>query len=109
MLMAWPVIDIGGMAEWLDCVTREIVGKEVKEVANINLYRPADFDGKVLQLHYTRAEELDPYLKMVAAQGGEVYVQFWLRPWEAPVEVSLNDEGAGGDDTGGIENLLIKR
>jgi inner membrane protein len=28
-----------------------LVGKELKEVANINLYRPADFDGKVLHLH----------------------------------------------------------
>jgi hypothetical protein len=55
-----------------------IVGKELKQVSDINLYRPADFDGKVLHLHYARVEELDPYLYMVAAQG-EVHVQFWLR------------------------------
>jgi hypothetical protein len=34
-----------------------IVGKKLKEASDINLYRPADFDGKVLHLHYARAEE----------------------------------------------------
>jgi inner membrane protein len=72
-----------------------MVGKELKQVNDINLYRPADFDGKVLHLHYAQAqEELEPYLNMVAAQG-EVYVQFWLRPGEAPVELSIGEEGAG--------------
>jgi hypothetical protein len=37
-----------------------IVGKELKEVTGINLYRPADFDGKVLHLHYAREQELAP-------------------------------------------------
>jgi hypothetical protein len=37
-----------------------MVGKELKEVSDINLYRPADFDGKVLHLHYAREQELDP-------------------------------------------------
>jgi inner membrane protein len=70
-----------------------LVGKELKAVSDINLYRPADFDGKVLHLHYARAEEIDPYLYMVATQG-EVYVQFWLRPGDPPVEVSLDERGA---------------
>jgi inner membrane protein len=69
-----------------------LVGKELKQASDINLYRPADFDGKVLHLHYATAEELGPYLNMVAAQG-EVYVQFWLRPGDPPVEVSLGKEG----------------
>ena len=69
-----------------------LVGKELKAVGDINPYRPADFDGKVLHLHYAREQELEPYLHMVAAQG-EVYVQFWLKPGDLPVEVSLNDEG----------------
>lgn len=30
------------------------------------------------ELHYARAEELWPYLGLVAAHG-EMYVQFWLR------------------------------
>jgi inner membrane protein len=69
-----------------------IVGKELKAVGDINLYRPADVDGKVLHLHYAQAGALDPYLYMVAAQG-EMYVQFWLRPGEGPVEMSLGEEG----------------
>jgi inner membrane protein len=68
-----------------------MVGKELKAVSDISLYRPADFDGKVLHLHYARAEELAPYLGMVAAQG-EVYVQFWLRLGEAPVELSVGED-----------------
>ncbi|MDQ3959976.1 MAG: hypothetical protein M3255_06765 [Pseudomonadota bacterium] len=68
-----------------------VVGKEFKQVSDINLYWPADFDGKVLHLHYARAEEIDPYLHMVAAQA-EVYVQFWLRPGDAPVEMKMGEE-----------------
>jgi inner membrane protein len=69
-----------------------LVGKELKAVGDIALYRPADFDGKVLHLHYAREQELDSYLYMIAAQG-EVYVQFWLRPGEGPVELRLGEEG----------------
>ena len=46
---------------------------------------------KVLRLLNARAEELGPYLGLVAAQG-EVYVQFWLREGEAAVKMSLSDE-----------------
>jgi inner membrane protein len=72
-----------------------MVGKELRQVNDINLYRPADFGGKVLHLHYARANELGPYLNMVAAQG-EVYVQFWLRPGEVPVELRSGEEGVEG-------------
>jgi inner membrane protein len=68
-----------------------LVGKELKAVSDINLYRPADFGGKVLHLHYAREQELERYLYMVAAQG-EVYVQFWLRPGDPPVEVPLGED-----------------
>lgn len=40
-------------------------------------HRPADFDGKVLRLHYARAKELGPYLGLMAAQG-RCNVQVWL-------------------------------
>jgi hypothetical protein len=59
------------LLEWIDrqrtyyLMGKMIVGKELKEVTDINLYWPADFDGKVLHLHYARTEELDPYLYMV--------------------------------------------
>jgi inner membrane protein len=69
-----------------------MVGSKLERVEDLDLYRPADFDGKVLQLHYARAEELRPYLGLVAAQG-EVYVQFWLREVDAPVEMALGEEG----------------
>lgn len=70
-----------------------LVGKELKAVSDINLYRPADFDGKVLHLHYAREQELEPYLYLVAAQG-EVYVQLWLRPGEGPVEMKVGEDKA---------------
>jgi inner membrane protein len=44
-----------------------MVGKEMKAVGDISLYRPADFDGKVLHLHYAREREINPYLYLVAA------------------------------------------
>lgn len=34
-----------------------LVGKELKAVGDINLYRPADFDGKVLHLHYAPGQQ----------------------------------------------------
>jgi inner membrane protein len=68
-----------------------LVGKELKAVNDINLYRPADFDGKVLHLHYAREQEIASYLYMISAQG-EGYVQFWLRPGDASVEVSIGED-----------------
>jgi inner membrane protein len=38
-------------------MSKMIVGKELKQISDINLYRPADFDGKVLHLHHAQAEE----------------------------------------------------
>jgi inner membrane protein len=46
-----------------------MVGSKLERIEDRSLYRPADFDGKVLRLHYARAEEFTPYLGMVAAQG----------------------------------------
>jgi inner membrane protein len=69
----------------------EIAGDKLQPVADLELYRPASYQGHVLRLHYARAAEVEPWLDLVAAQG-EVYVQFWLRPGEAQVEVY------GGED-----------
>jgi inner membrane protein len=82
-----------------------MVGKELKQVADINLYRPADFDGKVLHLHYAREQEIEPYLHMVAVQG-EVYVQFWLRPGDLPIEVSLGEDKPESVIPGVLRNYL---
>lgn len=52
-----------------------MVGSKLERMEDLDLYRPADFDGKVLRLHYARAEKLGLYLGMVAAQG-EVMCRF---------------------------------
>ena len=46
-----------------------IVGSKLQRVQVLDLYRQADFDGKVFRGHYARAEDLDSYLGIVAAQG----------------------------------------
>jgi inner membrane protein len=56
-----------------------------KPLEDLDLYRTADFGGKVLRLHYARAEEFASSLGLVAAQG-EGYVQVWLRAGEAAME-----------------------
>ena len=58
-------------------------------VEDLDLYHPASFTAKRLRLHYARAQELGPYLDLVAAEG-EVYVQFWQRPGEAAVGLSFD-------------------
>ena len=35
-----------------------MVGSKLDRVEDLDLYRPADFDGKVRRLHYAQAEEL---------------------------------------------------
>ena len=37
---------------------------------------PARYSGGIFQLHYARAQELGPWLDLVAVRG-EVVVQFW--------------------------------
>jgi inner membrane protein len=69
----------------------QIAGKKLVPVENIDLYRPASYRGNVLKLHYAREEELKPWLDLVAAQG-EIYVQFWLKPGEAAVELMPGEE-----------------
>ncbi len=51
---------------------------------SVDSYNPASYRGGVLQLHYARARELEPWLDRVAVRG-EVVVQFWLKPGEAAV------------------------
>ncbi|TVR65280.1 MAG: metal-dependent hydrolase, partial [Candidatus Competibacteraceae bacterium] len=38
----------------------------------------------ILTLHYARAQEIEPWLDLVAVRG-EVIVQFWPKPGEAAV------------------------
>lgn len=67
------------------------VGSRLEQVTALDRYHPASFDGKILQLHYARAQELAPYLDMAASQG-EVYVQVWLKAEDAPVEITRGDD-----------------
>ncbi|ADE16977.1 membrane-bound metal-dependent hydrolase (plasmid) [Nitrosococcus halophilus Nc 4] len=71
------------------------VGSRLAPVADIQLYHPVAFNGKVLRLHYARGQELGPYLNRVAIQG-EVYVQFWLKPGDPPVELRITEEKEAG-------------
>ena len=57
----------------------------------VDTYNPASYRGGVLQLHYARAQELGPWLDLVAVRG-EVVVQFWLKPGEAAVTLGVGDE-----------------
>jgi len=59
---------------------------------DLQLYRPAYFTGEVLRLHYARAQDLDRYLEMPVADG-ELFVQFWLKPGDAPLELGVEDPG----------------
>ena len=58
---------------------------------SVDTYSPASYRGGVLQLHYARAAELEPWLDPVAVRG-EVVVQFWLRPDEAAVTLGAGKE-----------------
>jgi len=57
----------------------------------VDRYDPATYRGGILQLHYARAQELQPWLDRVAVRG-EVVVQFWLRPGEAAVTLEKGEE-----------------
>jgi len=61
-------------------------------VQELQLYRPARFAGQVLRLHYAREQELKRYLGMMAAEG-ELFVQFWLRTGDPPLELVIEDQG----------------
>jgi len=69
-----------------------VVGRQSAPVTDIDQYRPASLSGKVLKLHYARAEELKPYLGLVAAEG-EVYVQYWLKEGDEAVELAVDAAG----------------
>jgi inner membrane protein len=62
----------------------EIQTARIEPVADIDRYRPVIYSGQTMTLRYARAQELGPWLDLVAAKG-EVFVQFWLRPGEAAV------------------------
>lgn len=73
---------------------------KVVNVSQIETYHPVIWNGGKVRLHYAKAEDLQDYLNLVAIRG-EVVVQFWLRPGDAPVELSFSG-GAGKVSTPGV-------
>ena len=69
----------------------EVQTGKIEPVANIELYRPVAYSGQTMTLRYARAQELGPWLDLVAARG-EVFVQFWLKPGEQPVVFDLGHD-----------------
>ncbi len=72
-------------------INGEIQTGKVEPVADIELYRPVAYSGQTMTLHYARAQELGPWLDLVAARG-EVFVQFLLRPGESAVTLGVGEE-----------------
>ena len=62
----------------------------VGRLDSVDSFNPASYRGGILQLHYARAQELGPWLDLVAVRG-EVVVQFWLRPGEAAVTLGVGE------------------
>ena len=58
---------------------------------SVDTYNPASYRGGILRLHYARAQELEPWLDLVAVRG-EVVVQFWLQPGETAVTLGAGEE-----------------
>ncbi|MDG4552606.1 MAG: metal-dependent hydrolase [Candidatus Contendobacter sp.] len=69
----------------------EIQTARIEPVANIDRYQPVIYSGQTMTLRYARAQELGPWLDLVAAKG-EVFVQFWLRPGERAVFFEVGNE-----------------
>ena len=72
-------------------INGEVQTGRIEPVANIELYQPVTYSGQTMTLRYARAQELGPWLDLVAAKG-EVFVQFWLRSGEQPVFFDLGNE-----------------
>ncbi len=58
---------------------------------SVDTYNPASYRGGILFLHYARAQEIEPWLDLVAVRG-EIVVQFWLKPGESAVMLEKGEE-----------------
>jgi inner membrane protein len=67
------------------------VGSKVQDLESLELYHPASYSGSVLRLHYARAQDIQRYLGLVAAEG-EIYVQYWLKEGDPPVRLAFEDK-----------------
>lgn len=69
-----------------------VAGNESKQIGELQLYHPIIYTGDIVRLHYAKAKDLERYLDMVVAQG-EVFIQYWLAPGEAPVSDQVEVDG----------------
>ncbi len=69
----------------------EIQTGRVEPMTDIDRYQPVAYSGQILRLRFARAQELGPWLDLVAAKG-EVFVQFWLRPGEQAVVFEVGND-----------------
>ena len=83
----------------------EIQTARVEPVADIEQYRPVAYSGQTMTIRYARAQELGPWLDLVAAKG-EVFVQFWLRPGEQAAAFDLGDEPPADPIPGELRRFL---
>lgn len=74
-------------------------------MANIDKYQPVIYSGQTMILRYARAQELGPWLDLVAAKG-EVFVQFWLRPGEQAVVFEVGSEPVEEPIPAGLRRFL---
>ncbi|MDG4597997.1 MAG: hypothetical protein P9F75_20300 [Candidatus Contendobacter sp.] len=66
---------------------------------------PTVYRGGILRLYYARAQELGPWLDLVAAKG-EMFVQFWLRPGEQAVVFELGNDPPADPIPGELKRFL---
>ncbi|WP_305909439.1 hypothetical protein Q9L42_005485 [Methylomarinum sp. Ch1-1] len=74
-------------------------------ISRIETYHPVIWNGGKVRLHYAKAEDLADYLNLVAIRG-EVVVQFWLRPGDAPVELNFIGYNTSGSVPATLRDLL---
>ncbi len=72
-------------------INGEVQTARIEPVADIEQYRPVAYSGQTMTLRYARAQELGPWLDLVAAKG-EIFVQFWLRPGEQTAVFEVGNE-----------------
>jgi inner membrane protein len=78
---------------------------KIVNVSQIETYHPVIWNGDKVKLHYAKAGDLRDYLNLVAIRG-EVVVQFWLRPGDAPVELSFAGGGGRSSTPGVLEGMF---
>ena len=83
----------------------EVQTAKIEPVVNIDRYQPVIYSGQTMTLRYARAQELGPWLDLVAAKG-EIFVQFWLRPGEPAVAFEVGDEPPDDPIPGELRRFL---